>query len=518
MPLQHNKTQSTGINLIGDTTGELGLAETTRITLSAMIDNDIPVSYIEHNYTFAKREKGNQSRRFDRYKNGHQYAINLLFYNIYDMQFLDDNTLRNLTADRYTIGYWIWEQSKIAPELHEHFYKVDEIWTATRFCQQAFAGVRPIPVKVIPYPIQVQTTRKFTKHELGVDGDRPVFLFSFSVQSLEARKNSLGLIEAFRRAFPKDTPNSPVLLLKALHLDTAPDLAPVLEDRLSQVNGILMDDSLTRQEMNNLLGSVDCYISLHRSEGFGLGMAESMALGVPVIATHFSGNTDFMTRDNSFPVRYDLIPVTDDLFQYEPDRAYMYQRGQLWADPDLDHAAELMQTVISNPALAQERARLGQKTIQDHFSPQAVADLIRKRITAINPDDRRAVYPAVPVSPKPYNLDTALDIPQAFDMNAMTADLRQRFQTWDYDRVPETRNRWLRLPVIGVFLRVFMRVWMLGKLWADLKYVLMALIALQTETTKKLQTIDEHDQTLNQLRADNLLHTQRERDNDITSD
>ena len=120
----------------------------------------------------------------------------------------------------------------------------------------------------------------------------------------------------------------------------------------------IVDQVLSREELNALIGVADCYISLHRSEGFGITMAEAMSLEKPVIATGFSGNTDFMTASNSFLVNYELVEIEQD---HGP-----YKKGWLWAEPDVNHAAEFMRKVYENKALAKRigKVRWGQKVLE----------------------------------------------------------------------------------------------------------------------------------------------------------
>ena len=122
----------------------------------------------------------------------------------------------------------------------------------------------------------------------------------------------------------------------------------------------------------------DAFLSLHRSEGFGLGLAESMFLGKPVVATDWSGNRDFMNRENSCPVNYRLIRLEQNIGSYG--------RGQIWADPDLEHAAELMARLVGDAAFHQRIGRRGQQTILERFSPEVVGALYRERVRAILAD------------------------------------------------------------------------------------------------------------------------------------
>ncbi len=129
---------------------------------------------------------------------------------------------------------------------------------------------------------------------------------------------------------------------------------------------------MTRAEIDSLLAVCDCFVSLHRSEGFGLGPAEAMSLGKPVILTNWSGNTDYMTPDNSIGIDYQLIPVGKVIAHYQPD--------QVWADPDLEQAAYWMKSIAQDDQLARRIGLLGQETIREKFSPEVAGKLIERRL------------------------------------------------------------------------------------------------------------------------------------------
>ena len=504
-------TSERGVNYIGDTTVNIGLGEATRSTLDAIISADIPVSYRELNY--ALKERVSNSDQIDRYnhlKQNCDHDINLIHYNFREYYDLAPEARYTLTKDKYTIVQWIWEQSEIPPVFHPAFYHVDEIWTASRFAQHAFANVRPVPVHVIPYPVSATPTHTWSPAELGVIGDKKTFFFSFSALSVPERKNPFAVIEAFRRAFPKPTSQSPVLILKAHHLEHLPEEANRLRRQLADIPHVLIEESLSRQDMINLMHSIDCFVSLHRAEGFGLGMAEAMLLGKPVIATNYSGNTDFMNLNNSFPVRYTMTHPSQNIPIYDPKI--------MWAEPDIDHAAELMQLVMSDPDLVQERARLGQKTIQENYSPDVIGQQIKNRLAQIQPTIRHKVwtFPTPPPTYAPIDLETASAIPQDFDLIEMSDKLKKYYHTWEHRRIPETRNPLFGLPVIGFVLRLFSRVMRLGKMWADLKFILLALIAIQTELVKREDLSrpiqNAHDRLLQKLESDTSLLTRQRLD------
>jgi glycosyltransferase involved in cell wall biosynthesis len=132
---------------------------------------------------------------------------------------------------------------------------------------------------------------------------------------------------------------------------------------------------LSDNEIKNLVRNADVFVSMHRAEGFGRGMAEAMALGRPAVATGYSGNLDFMTPETSLLVGYDLIPV--------PAGAYPHGEGQVWADPSPDHAADLIEQLLDDPAAAAGLGRRARRHIRTHFSARAVGLRYRERLEAI---------------------------------------------------------------------------------------------------------------------------------------
>ena len=189
--------------------------------------------------------------------------------------------------------------------------RVDEIWVATRFVQGSFRRVTTRPVHVVPAIVPDLQGSGKPRRDFGLSEDEVVFLFSFDVNSAVARKNPGAVVEAFARAFPSPSDCRSRLVVKVLNLDLHPDVARWLRPAVASVNGVLIEDDLGHAELIDLFCCADAYISLHRSEGFGFGIAEAMALGKPVIATAYSGNLDFATAANSCQVSYRLREITE---------------------------------------------------------------------------------------------------------------------------------------------------------------------------------------------------------------
>jgi hypothetical protein len=129
---------------------------------------------------------------------------------------------------------------------------------------------------------------------------------------------------------------------------------------------------MSRAEILGLIRACDAYVSLHRSEGFGMGLAEAMSFGRVAIATDFSGNTDFMTSRTGFPVQFTLRRVAIHEYQWSTE--------QVWAEPDLDSAASAMETVWRFPDMAWERAKAGQKLVQQKYATTTVGEMMKTRI------------------------------------------------------------------------------------------------------------------------------------------
>jgi glycosyltransferase involved in cell wall biosynthesis len=198
-------------------------------------------------------------------------------------------------------------------------------------------------------------------------------LYAFDVSSQTERKNPVGAIRAFRQAaLPAE---DAVLVLKFTNADYDRDAVRRLHAEAEDLNVIMLEGHMDREELAALINTADGYLSPHRSEGFGLTLLEAMALGKAVLATNYSGNVDFMTPDNSYPIDYRLTPLTRD---YGP-----YRRGAEWAEPDLDHAARLIREVVGNREEARARGARARADVERDWTPAASALRMRARLDLI---------------------------------------------------------------------------------------------------------------------------------------
>jgi glycosyltransferase involved in cell wall biosynthesis len=271
----------------------------------------------------------------------------------------------------YNIGCWHWELPELPDAWTPAAKPLDEIWAPSAFVQSAVAAKMTIPVMHMPHGIEVTAIEPCSPEDLGVPKGKFVFLCMFDFDSVVERKNPFAAIDAFHRAFPDASCGA--LLVKTVNGDRYPADHAALANRLREIpNAYLADRMLPRARVNGLLASSGAVVSLHRSEGFGLILAEAMVLGKPVIATGWSGNMDFMNCGNSCPTAYELVTL---------DRAYGdYAAGQQWAEPDLDHAAHLMRRVVDDSAYRIQIGERARETIRSRFSPEAAGLRYRQRL------------------------------------------------------------------------------------------------------------------------------------------
>ncbi len=232
---------------------------------------------------------------------------------------------------------------------------VDEIWAPSRYTARSLEGAAA-PVRVVPHPLFVQDYTGIEPAPRRAPF-QAVSLFDFN--SSLARKNPQGAMEAFRRAFGDDPACE--LTLKTQNGDRFPDLLARLR-AAAAANVRIVDEVWPYAQVQSLIAGADVLVSLHRAEGFGLTPAEAMALGTPVLATAFSGVLDFMDESCAVMVPYSPTPVED------PQGIY---RGQTWAEPDLDAAAEGLKRLRGDAWFRTTLAEAARKQVAQTLSPQA---------------------------------------------------------------------------------------------------------------------------------------------------
>lgn len=360
-----------GVNLAGYSRSEKGVGEAVRAAARALEAVSIP--YVINDVVDCGSV--NTEQAFTKCTNENPYGINLVHVNADQVPYFAAQRGGSYFQGRYNIGCWFWELSQFPREWHSSFRFFNELWAPTSFIQDSLSQISPIPVVKMPLALSpnLDLIPEVTREDFGLPADKFIFLSILDFASVLERKNPLGLINAFRLAF--SVKDDAILVLKVAHSDHYPAELEALKDACTVNNVRIIDGILSRQALNSLLSHCDCYVSLHRSEGYGLTIAEAMTLGKPVIVTAYSGNMDFTTPANSFLVKYQLTEIDRD---YGP-----YRKGLVWADPDLNHAAELMEYVFKNGTGAQEVGQRGKQDLAELFHPRVVGQQIKAHLMRV---------------------------------------------------------------------------------------------------------------------------------------
>ncbi len=329
-----------GVNLIGFARGELGIGEDIRQVAFALEATGIPVCILDFAPGKNISQAEDSASRF--LSDAPLYGINIFcLTGIETTRYVCERGLSTLEG-RYNIGLWPWELPDW-PENCRHAYAcVDEVWGISEYTAHAHRFAAPRPVQPMGLPVALGPVGARTRRDFGLPEDDYLYCFAFDINSSAARKNPEGLITAFQKAFPRGSREKVGLVLKISHPETGCKLWRRIRRAARHDPRIhLVEETLRRPDLLSLFNACDCFVSLHRAEGFGRCLAEALLLGKQLIATGFSGNKDFCHEPRVALVRHTMVPLGKG--------DYMWGDGQSWANPDLEHAAELMRSVRDNP-------------------------------------------------------------------------------------------------------------------------------------------------------------------------
>ena len=361
-----------GVTVIGYVKAESGIGESARATLRALARTRLPHSVVDFRV-------GNVSRMAEAVNedlaNGRQHAISLFHINADQMAVARTFLGEEPFTGTYRIGYWAWELERFPEQWHGAYAHVDEVWVPSTFCQRAIAAASPVPVIVVPHAVDIPQQLAPDRARFGLRADAVVFLAMADMMSMAGRKNPFAAVAAYTAAFAGSGADVQ-MIVKISNADRDPEAYARLQALAAACPGIrLLAETMDRPQLNTLIDSVDCFVSLHRAEGFGLVVAEAMARAKVVVATGWSGNMDFMSAHNSLPVDYRLVTLDADTGPY--------QRGERWAEPSHDDAVAKLRRVATDAAL---RQRLGERARHDcaaQLAPEVVAALVDARLRRI---------------------------------------------------------------------------------------------------------------------------------------
>jgi glycosyltransferase involved in cell wall biosynthesis/SAM-dependent methyltransferase len=356
-----------GANVVGYFRSELGVGEAGRQVVGALQAVGVPLVPI-HAHTIPPSRQGHAFT--SQAPAAARFPVNVVCINADVLGEFAAHAGPAFFAGRHTIGMWFWEVSSFPDHWLGAFELVDEIWAPSSHIASALAPLSPVPIVRVPLPVFIPPVTDASLDHLGLPGGYR-FLFSFDYHSVFERKNPLAVIDAFRSAF--DEGDGASLVLKCINGEAYPaEHERLLEAATTHANIHVCAEYVTAAEKNALMGSCDCYVSLHRAEGFGLTMAEAMSLGRPVIATGYSGNLDFMTPQNSILIDHRLVPIGTDAGPYPADG--------VWAEPDVSAASDAMRAVFDDRALGQALGRRAAADIRRLHSPEATGEVMAASI------------------------------------------------------------------------------------------------------------------------------------------
>ena len=363
-----------GVNLIGYAFGQLGIGEDLRMAAKALEAAGVPFTIIN----FAPGADTGQADRSVAHWVGDSgpYRYNIFCLSALEHgRFFAERGSEQMIA-RYSIGYWPWELERWPPEWQGIFRLVDEVWASSQHTLGAVKGAAgKVPCHLMPMAVDLGPVSRKGRPSFGLPGKACLFCFAFDLNSSIHRKNAAACLEAFARAFPTSAdalgPHEVGLVLKCHRPRLKNPLWTLIKQRAAKDKRIhVMEETLPRNELLALYRSCDCFVSLHRAEGFGRNIAEALQLGLHVITTGYSGNTDFCRPPVADLVDFRLVPVEE--------AQYPFSRGAVWADPDVDAAANYMMRFASR----RRSARKGD-LLPASYTVQAVGAKYRRRLTEI---------------------------------------------------------------------------------------------------------------------------------------
>ena len=324
---------------------------------------------------------------FDRGVNSHLVrsfspTVNIFYLNGDEIERWMDQLAGHSPSGAYNIICPQWELGIYPDEWSEQLNRFDEVWAPSLFVFECLRRSTSKPVFHLPLSVQVELNSFLGRRYFRLPESAYLFLFCFDFRSFTDRKNPLAVVEAFERVCDARSKDNIHLVIKLHGAESVGRGQFAAEQFFSELNQsgardkiIVIDDVFTDNEIKNLIRCCDCFVSLHRSEGFGRGIAEAMFLGKPVVATEYSGNLDFMNERNSCLVRYQLVDVGKD--------RYPYWENQVWAEPDIEHAVLHMLRLVDDRDYGRALGQIASRHVRAHFSHRAIGLKYSNRVDEI---------------------------------------------------------------------------------------------------------------------------------------
>jgi hypothetical protein len=360
-----------GINLVAAISGNIGLGVTARNIARSLERHGVPFVIADVNHDWGGNLPiGDLQSHVAQYSNELLHPLNLYVLPMSSFETLFQSRPWLLAAGRLHVASLWWEASAVPPAWIENLSRLDAVLAGSSFLSNLMANELVLtPVIEANHPLSLPAGTVADRARFGLPADATVFAASFDPNSDPARKNPIALIQAFQMAFPAGTGNARL----AIRMNNAatgfgpPTLEGLTKASAGDGRISYLLEPMDYETVLSFYASSDVYVSLHRGEGLGLGLMESMALGKPVIATAWSGNMSFMSYACGCPVRFRKTPVSGNWNFFKPEFAGAHA---FWADPMVDDAAHWMRKLHDDPQL---RLRLGAaaKTRIDGYQAEA---------------------------------------------------------------------------------------------------------------------------------------------------
>lgn len=360
-----------GLNLIGCIRAEIGLGQSCRLLASEIDHTELPYSIKDF---LLDGELRAEDHSWDhKIQEALPYNINLLHIEPMDLIMAYMKMEPEVWDYRYNIAFWLWELEEFPESWKKSLDLVDEIWTPSEFASSCIRRVTDKPVLTIPYCVTAPTEEQYNREYFDLPEDKFLFLVMYDTNSTMARKNPMGAIQAFQRAFsPEDRR---VGLVLKMNNPRQEDLEELKASFGAYQNVYYITEIMDKVVVNSLIRAVDVFVSLHRAEGFGLVMAEAMLNGTPCIATNWSSNTEFMNEEVACMVDYEFTILE----QTSPP----YEKGARWADANIETAASYMQKLVGEPEYYQMLSVKGKQYIEEKLGMEQAVTAIRNRVEEI---------------------------------------------------------------------------------------------------------------------------------------
>ncbi len=363
-----------GLNLAGFLTADLGIGESARCMVRAADAAGLATALVDLKLP-CKNRRGDGTYQ-SRLQEGNPYPVNVVHLDPPASRDLDHHH-PGFRRGRYNVAYWAWELPEFPDPWLPSCDYFDEIWCPSDFTRESIAIKSPIPVLSMPHSISFERPAEpmaALRARFGLAAGRFLFLTLFDLNSYSERKNPRAVLAAYRQSGLAGA--DAALVIKVQNAAANPQDLRELEEAARGLPGtVLITETLSRADVYALEAACDCFVSLHRAEGFGLAVAECMFLGKPVIATDWSATAEYVTAENGCPVRASRVALENN---HGP-----YTRGQFWADPDVGHAAEWMLRLFSDRGLASRLGDRARATIEARFAPAVIGARYRRRLEAI---------------------------------------------------------------------------------------------------------------------------------------